>query len=183
MSESSASRKSSSRCIGMYLLIILILGLNTAAFYRNGTAYADFDTAAELMLAKLLNQEHRLLCSPNWIYSTELRVLNTQIFYRIGFLFTNNWHLARTISLLLMWIFLLACFRWFMKSAKITDSPVLSTLAVILPFSLEYTLFVIYGGYYVPHIALLFLMLGLYYRTVNSRKNTVLQALAVCARF
>ena len=168
---------------GLPFLTVMILLLNTAAFYRNGTAFADSDTAAELMLARVLNQEHRLLCSPNWIYSTELRVLNTQIFYRIGFLFTENWHLARTISLLLMWIVLLGCLKYFLKASGILKSPVLSVIAFILPFSSEYTQFVLYGGYYIPHIALMMVMLGEYYGCVKPQCRKWILPLGILTAF
>ena len=42
------------------------------------------DDSSELVLGRLLASENRLL-SKNWYYSTELRVVNTQIFYAFFF--------------------------------------------------------------------------------------------------
>ena len=46
--------------------------------------FLNSDDASELMLAKMLAEENRLI-TPNWFYSTELRVFNTQIVYAFFF--------------------------------------------------------------------------------------------------
>ena len=46
--------------------------------YRFGMNNIDADNSSEMVLAKLLAEEKTFL-STNWFYSTELRVLNTQL--------------------------------------------------------------------------------------------------------
>ena len=48
-----------------------------------GKWIVDSDLASEMMLTKILNQEGSIL-SHSWYYSTELRVVNMQWFYRLG---------------------------------------------------------------------------------------------------
>ena len=50
-----------------------------------GKWIVDSDLASEMMLTKILNQEGSIL-SHSWYYSTELRVVNMQWFYRLGLL-------------------------------------------------------------------------------------------------
>ena len=152
-------------CLLYHGLALLILFCNTIALLRNGKSYVDGDSASELMLSKLLNEEHRIIFSPNWIYSTELRALNTQFFYRIGMaLSSNNWLIARLIAHVLMWVFLIVCFKYFMKQSRIIPPVCISLIAIIAPFSEQYIRYVLYCGYYIPHITLLLLMLALYYK-------------------
>lgn len=64
-----------------------------------GKWIVDSDLASEMMLTKILNQEGSIL-SHSWYYSTELRVVNMQWFYRLGLLlFPDDWHLARTFGM------------------------------------------------------------------------------------
>ena len=82
-------------------LLALFIGINSIYIWLNGRDLLNSDVAAELMLAKQLNTEGKLL-SRNWFYSSELRVLNTQLIYKPAFaLFPNDWHKARTLSVLL----------------------------------------------------------------------------------
>ncbi len=73
----------------------------------------DSDMASDLMLGNILSKENGIL-SEQWMYSTELRVLNMQLFYKLIFLFTNNWHVVRCISSVLLLVVLLICFYYMM---------------------------------------------------------------------
>lgn len=64
-----------------------------------GKWIVDSDLASEMILSDLLNKEGTII-SHNWFYSTELKVVNLQWFYRLGLLiFPNDWHLARTFGM------------------------------------------------------------------------------------
>lgn len=63
--------------------------------------FLNSDDTSELMLAKILADENRLI-TPSWFYSTELRVFNTQILYAFLFKFFNNWHKIRIVSDILL---------------------------------------------------------------------------------
>ncbi len=50
----------------------------------NMERFLNSDDTSELILSKMLAEENRLI-TPNWFYSTELRVFNTQIVYAFFF--------------------------------------------------------------------------------------------------
>ena len=87
------------------LLFIVFIGL---VFFIN--TRIDFllssDDSSEMVLGKLLSTENSIL-SKNWYYSTELRVLNTQLFYALFFKITNNWHTVRVLSYISMYLVIL----------------------------------------------------------------------------
>ena len=63
----------------------------------NIVSWLDSDDSSELILSKLLADENRLI-TDKWYYSTELRVLNTQILYAFFFHVTQNWLMVRLLS-------------------------------------------------------------------------------------
>lgn len=74
----------------------LVLELLFLLLYLNGRIdrLLDSDMSSEMILGQLLARENAVL-TPHWYYSTELRVLNTQIIYAFFFKLMNNWHLVR----------------------------------------------------------------------------------------
>ena len=72
-----------------YLFPILCF-VNIAVFLSTRShLMLDSDMSSELILGKLLAEEGGIL-STNWYYSTELRVLNTQLVYKLLFTFTDD---------------------------------------------------------------------------------------------
>lgn len=82
---------------------------------RFANNYIDSDMSSELVLARLLADEGSLI-SKNWFYSTELRVLNTQLVFMPLFLVFDNWHTVRVLGTALG-----SCFR---LGARILNSGV-----------------------------------------------------------
>ena len=77
--------------------LILEILLLLAAYIVFITTFTDIalgvlnsDMSSELILSNLLNQEKGIL-STNWFYSTELRVLNTQLVFAPLFNFFESW--------------------------------------------------------------------------------------------
>ena len=119
-----------------------------------GQDMLDSDMSFEMIQAHVLNKEHSpLLISKNIIYSTELRFLDMQLFYRIGLaIFPHNWHLARTFSMAIA-IALLAFAVWLVFYA-IDESPlgIWAAAMTIFPGGAYYFWQTIYGGYYLTTI-------------------------------
>lgn len=93
------------------MFVIYMIYLNAHA-----TQHLDSDMSSEMVLAKLLAGEGGIL-SENWYYSTELRVLNTQIVLSLFFRIFNSWHMVRIFSSAVLMLILLASFfisagRW-----------------------------------------------------------------------
>ena len=60
-----------------YCLLLLGIVLTMTVMILHGRSYIDSDTASEMILADLLNQEGSIV-STNWWYSTEIRVFGAQ---------------------------------------------------------------------------------------------------------
>ena len=96
--------------------IILILSfVYIVLFFSHHTnQWINSDDASELVLGKLLASENSII-SPNWYYSTEIRFLNTNIFYSFFFHFFDHWHRVRIFSYISMYILLAVCYFFVCK--------------------------------------------------------------------
>lgn len=133
-----------------------------------GRWIVDSDLASEMILADLLNQEGSII-SHNWYYSTELKVVNLQWFYRIGLvLFPNDWHLARAfgmaIALVLYAVALLLLARW----AGLGRAGLWMTGALLWPFGQHYLVYSIFGGYYLVYTTFYLFVLALLLRSMRT---------------
>ena len=158
---------------------ILLLTLLVWAF---GTRRLDGDDAGEMILADLLAREGGIL-STNWYYSTELRVLNTQILTSLLFRLTDNWRLVRTLSAGIHASLMILSYLFLCSRLPEPDGERLRRWApvVLLPFSYVYLDIVLYGMYYIPHISIMFLSLGLLVSRKRRRLDAVLLLLLAFA--
>ncbi len=119
----------------------------------------DADMASEQLLANLLAQEGGVM-STNWYYSTELRVLNTQLVMAPLFRLFTSWHTVRVVGSVVLILLYLAAWFWFGRSAKLKYSGLLGAGLLVLPYGALYRQYVLEGLYYIPHIAISFVVLG-----------------------
>ena len=115
--------------------------------------FLNSDDTSELMLAKILADENRLI-TPSWFYSTELRVFNTQILYAFLFKFFNNWHKIRIVSDILLTLTMLASAYWLYRVFKLKKYAWLGLAMLLIPTSVHYFEIVLKGAYYYPHIVI-----------------------------
>ena len=160
------SRQRDYRRIGTWLsLILLAAAILCFAVVLNRTfdCRVNSDDAGELILSSLLAKEHRII-TPDWYYSTELRVLNTQLVFAPLFFFTNNWHVIRVAGALIL-VLILACSTVYMcRGMGFRQGAVLVALSLCVPVSAEYYQFVIERSYYIPHVSTMFLTIGMMLR-------------------
>ena len=89
------------------LLIFLICLFGTYFYVRARKNYTlSSDDSCSLILGEILASENKLM-TKSWYYSTEIRVLGTNVFYSLFFRLTDSWHRVRMLSLISMY-FLLA---------------------------------------------------------------------------
>ena len=81
----------------------------------------DADMASEQLLANLLAQEGSVM-STSWYYSTELRVLNTQLVMAPLFRLFTSWHTVRVVGSVVLILLYLAAWFWFGRSAKLNST-------------------------------------------------------------
>ena len=139
------------------LLQILFLMLLT---WKYGVQRLDGDDTAEMVLANLLSKEGGIL-SHNWFYSTELRVLNTQIVMSLLFRAFDNWLVVRTLGTGILVCILVMSYLFMCSRIPEGDQLKKWAPAILLPFSYVYQDIVLYGLYYIPHISIIFISLGL----------------------
>lgn len=124
------------------------------------TFLLNSDDSSELILGQLLANENRLL-SKSWYYSTELRVVNTQIFYAFFFKIFHSWHRVRIASYGCLYIVMIAAYYFACRGLRIKRYFLITAALLMIPFSNVYFSFVLKGAYYIPHIAITFFTLGL----------------------
>lgn len=146
-----------------------------------GRWIVDSDLASEMILADLLNREGSVI-SHNWFYSTELKVVNLQWFYRLGLLlFPDDWHLARTFGMAIALALYAAAMLFFVKCAGLGRPGLWMVGTLLWPFGQHYLVYAIYGGYYLVYTFFYMLVLALVLRSLTAdKKHCALQWLLAC---
>ena len=160
----------------------VLLCLAVSAYYLTAGygAFLDADMSSELALAQHLAETGRLI-SGEWRYSTEVRVLNTQlVFTPLMALFGHDWHLVRALGCMILLTLLAASVVFCARSlgAAWRFALLFAGLSV-LPFSLIYAQMIVIGAYYVPHAVLTNLLIGLAAGMVRERGRAIRCALLV----
>lgn len=150
------------------ITIVEILTISIAA-YQHNAEWINSDFSSELILAEKLNDEQALL-SQNWYYSTELRVLNTQLITMPLFSIFDDWAMVRAVSIFICLLILALSYAFFCKNT-FGESGLIALPLLICPFSYDYFDIVLVGSFYVPHITISFVSMGLYYKLLCHNKN------------
>lgn len=129
----------------------------------------DSDMSSELVLARILASEKRFITT-SWFYSSELRVLNTNLIFMPLFLLTDNWHTVRIAGIVLLDLVLFISFYYLAKQLNIKHIPWIAFL-ILGGVSKDYLLFVTLGSYYVPHFAISFFSIGLIFSIFKDDKK------------
>ena len=166
--NSAAISRASLAFAGLLLVFIAVFS------YRHGHQWLDSDHSSEMVLAKLLAEEHSLV-SQNWHYSTELRLVYQTLFSVPLFALLgrfNNWALIRALTIALNNITLIASYFFFMKQTKTQTKWIcISTLFLLLPLPGGHWGIVTFGGYYIFFIAQMFCCLGFFLRILSSAEK------------
>lgn len=157
-----------------FLLIIIFVMILFMHLKANN--YIDSDTAGEMMLWRECVAEKSLIPT-GWIYSSEIRILNTQILGAIFFSFFSDWVLIK----LLVSIFSLAILFWatifLLNRLEFKEFWIkfLCAILVIVPTSYDVWFMVTFGNYYIPHYVISFLYLALFLDLIHETKFTKLK--------
>ncbi len=165
-------KKNKDKLYKIVSIVILVFVMACSFLYIKNHLYQrlNSDDASELILGKLLANSNTLI-SKDWYYSTELRVLNTNIFYALAFKFTDNFFTARMIAYVLMWIIYLGVYLGLCKALNIRKNNIISACLLFIPFSNSYYSFTLSTAYYIPHIVISFLTIMFLEFYLNKKKN------------
>ena len=143
-------------CAGLILVVLNIVC---------GNHWLDSDMAAEMIFSKLLAEEGSLIASTNWYYSTEFRVLYTQLVMVPLHHIMENWHVIRVITNVVFYLLMLGSFFFAVKPLNIKKKNVwLCSLALFVPVSEAVMTHLQMGNTYMSHVILIFMVFGLYLR-------------------
>ncbi len=143
--------------------ILMICSFLFSMFFikHNYFQLMNSDTSAEILLGRHLNMEGGIL-SKNWFYSSEIRVIDVQILYKLFYgLFSDNWLLIRMFSSGVMLILLVASYLFMMHTIDLYNVGLYTAWILLLPFSQVYGYMIIYGVYYDRVLILTFISIGL----------------------
>ncbi len=158
--------------IGPYVLLAAVLGMLLLLNCLCQQNWLDSDMAAEMRFSKLLAEEGRLFATPNWYYSTEFRVLYTQLIMGPLFRILDDWQVIRTITNMLSYGILVWSYLYCVKPLKLGRvTGVVSSLILLLPFSETVMTHVHMGNTYIAHMVIIFLVLGMFQRLMQGGKT------------
>ena len=121
----------------------------------------DGDASGEMVLGHLLYENGGIL-SDTWAYSTELRVVNSQLFYKLFFYLFSDWQTVRFAATMTMLACMLAAWGYLARQMRVGITGfALAGAVLLLPFSVTWGRIVLYQSYYTMYVALEFLYAGL----------------------
>lgn len=162
----------------LFLILCAVFSV-ILTFYATATCI-DSDASSELVLSSHLAKNGGILTS-DWGYSTELRVLNTQLIFAPLFHIFEDWHMVRFVGALILQGILVGSFYVFSKCLGIERKVFcISAGLFLLPVSVCYGRIVLYNSYYVPHIAMSLVIVGLTFAKREGRNKWWLLFRTVC---
>ena len=160
-----------------WLALIAALIIYFVFYYSHIAHILDSDMSSELVLGRLLASEHRIVTN-SWFYSTEIRILDTNIIYGLLFIFANSFATVRLLAAPLMILIFCMSFYYMCRSLKLREYyPYLMSL-ILLPFTVDYIYVYLMGFYYIFHAAIVFMCIGL---LASKAKKGLLYVLALVA--
>lgn len=149
-------------------VLLLLLALNV--FW--GDHWIDSDMAAEMIFSRLLAQEGKWIATENWYYSTEFRVLYTQLIMTPLFHLLEDWHVIRVLTNVATYLLLLGSYFFCMKPFGLRRCTVVfSSVILLLPFSETFLTHMQMGNTYMWHVILILLSFGMYLRLCQPREG------------
>ena len=143
-------------CIPLVLSFILLLVLNICW----GQNWIDSDMSAEMVFSDLMGKTGHYIATDNWYYSTEFRILYTQLIFVPLLRIIPNWAVVRVITNMITYVILILSYIFMMKGYE-KKYVYLSASVLLLPISEAIAQHVQMGNTYMPHLILMFLAVGL----------------------
>lgn len=162
----------------LYLwLLSLIIGL-VFFLHRYFFLELDDDNGGEMILSKILAERGGIL-RKDWYYSSELRVINTQLIYSVLFRFFSDWHIVRLAGNVIMYLILLTAVWYLCRELHIRNYYCVIAAMYMTPMSHDYYLFALHSAYLLPHITLSVLLFAMYLHYCQAEKKRIKTFLAV----
>lgn len=166
-----------------YLVLAAAYVFTIGVYALVGEYGLNADISSEMVLADLLNEEGALI-TPNWYYSTELRVISPVPAYQLGLmLFADNWHAAHTFGLGLALLCAALAIVYLGRGVGHGGAAALAAAVLILPVSEVQNFLFSAGGFYTAYITLSCLLIGLLLRLPCARRKGLYLAVLAALSF
>lgn len=164
--------------IPLCLSFVLLLVLNILW----GQNWIDSDMSAEMVFSNVLGETGHYIASTHWYYSTEFRILYTQLIFVPLLKIIPSWAVVRIITNMITYVILVLSYFFMMKGYE-KKYIYLTSSVLLLPISEAIAQHVQMGNTYMPHIILMFLSIGLVRRVEaeEARNRKVLWYLILIA--
>lgn len=163
---------------GKIMLVAVIL-LNAWMTYKYYYNFISSDDASELILSRILASDGGIL-SKNWHYSTELRILNTQLIFSVLFRFISDFKTVRILGQIIMTCILMLSYYFCLSSIDrefARERFWKTAFLLALPIGWSW-IFLVMKMYYVPHVAITFFAFGfacqMQKEDMDSKKRTLI---------
>ncbi len=137
------------------------------------------DDSSDLILGHILASENSILTS-SWYYSTELRVLNMQLFYALFSKIFISWHNVRVASYICLYAILILSYYSACHFLKLKKYFLITAVLLVIPFSEEYFEYVLKGSNYILYFSTTFVTLGLCEGFVDSNSKFKSRLMLAC---
>lgn len=162
-------------CFALALVTLVALSLFNIFFLDN---LMHSDTTAEVILSKLLADENKLI-TKNWFYSTEIRIVYSQLIMMPLFKIFTDYKLVKLLSIFIFYILLLWAYRMVMKRFEIKKGFFFLALALLLaPLSNEYLDMMYIGCFYTSQTICTYLVLSYVLKAKETKKSWIMQLTA-----
>lgn len=150
--------------MGMTLLCLILYFV----YFPDNLMHSDM--AAEVILSRLLSEEGRLL-STNWFYSTEVRIVYTQLIMTPLFHFISDYGTVKLISIIIFDLLLAAAFYFIARELEIKGAELWLAMALLFaPLSNEYLDMMFLGCFYTSQVICTYLVLKFFLQDKPLRK-------------
>lgn len=141
---------------------LAILSVSYCAFVRVN-CYTDSDMASDILLAKECWLK-KSFWPTSWIYSTEIRMLSTQLIAAPIFAFTSSLNFVKALSAILISLLSPVSLLFLLNQLKIKQNwlKFVCCIVVFSPFSELLWKYFQFGSYYIPHVCWSFIYAGLF---------------------
>ncbi len=164
--------------IPLCLSFVLLLVLNILW----GQNWIDTDMSAEMVFSNVLGKTGHYIATTNWYYSTEFRILYTQLIFVPLLKIIPSWAVVRIITNMITYVILVLSYFFMMKGYE-KRYIYLTSSVLLLPISEAIAQHVQMGNTYMPHMILMFLSIGLVRRALaeEARNRKILWYLLLIA--
>lgn len=153
--------------MGITLLCLVLYFI----FFPDNLMHSDM--AAEVILSKLLSDEGGLL-STNWFYSTEVRIVYTQLVMTPLFWFISDYGAVKLISIIIYDLLLALVFYFVSREFQIKGANMWLAMALLFaPLSNEYLDMMFLGCFYTSQVICTYLVIKFFFKDKPLKKQAL----------